>query len=112
MRSATIEGLIRYVRFGTNPGSGIRAVLEGDLFQAKRRLDSYNWEHLDDIVDVVQHTLPQASYGSREIVKAWMEMSDSEREAMASVIQHTLQMLNNRLQDILDLEEAEAASAR
>ena len=106
MRSATIEGLIRYVRFGILPGSGIRAVLEGNLFQAKRSLDSYNWEHLADIVDVVQYTLPQSSYGSREIVKAWIEMPDSEREALGATIQHSLQMLHNRLQDILDLEEA------
>lgn len=106
MKSATIEALMRYVRHGIVPGSGLRAVLEGDLFQAKRSLDSYNWEYLGDIVDVVQYTLPQASYGSREIVKAWVDMPDSEREALGATIQHSLQMLSNRLQDILDLEEA------
>lgn len=106
MRAATIEGLIRYVRFGILPGSGIRAVLEGNLYQTKRSLDSYNWECLADIIDVVQYTLPQSSYGSREIVKAWTEMSEQEREAMGATLQHSLQMLNNRLQDILDLEEA------
>jgi len=106
MRSATIEGLMRYVKHGIIPGAGLRAVLEGDLFQAKRSLDSYNWEYLGDIIDVVQYTLPQASYGSREIVKAWINMSDSEREALEATIQHSLQMLSNRWQDILDLEEA------
>lgn len=106
MRSETIEALMRYVRHGISPGSGLKSVLEGNLFQAKRSLDSYNWEHLGDIIDVVQYTLPQSCYGSREIVRRWMEMPDSEREALEATIQHSLQMLNNRLQDILDLEEA------
>ncbi len=97
---------MRYVKHGIVPGSGLRAVLEGNLFQAKRSLDSYNWEYLGDIIDVIQYTLPRTSYGSREIVKAWIDMPDSEREAIAADIQHSLQMLNNRLQDILDLEEA------
>lgn len=96
MRPETIEALIRYVRFGSNPGSGLRAVLEGDLFRAKQRLDSYNWQHLDNIVEVIEYTLPKSSFGSRQIVKDWMKMSNSDREAMESV-QHTLQMLNNLL---------------
>ena len=106
MRLSTIEALMRYVKHGILPGSGLKAVLEGDLFQAKRSLDSYNWRCLDDIVDVVQYTLPQASYGSRELVKAWTDIPDSEREALEATIQHSLQMLSNRLQDIKDLEAA------
>jgi hypothetical protein len=104
MRSHVIEALMRYVKHGISPGSGLKAVLTGDLFQAKRCLDSYNWERLDDLVDIVQYTLPMSSYGSKEAVKQWETMTETERAANIHNIQHSLQMLEARLKDIQLLE--------
>jgi hypothetical protein len=109
MRAAVIEGLMRYVKHGISPGSGIRAVLEGDLYSAKRSLDSYNWQCLEEIVDLVQYCLPMSAFGSKEAVKKWLELTPEAREARGSEVQYSLQMLETRLRDIRDLDAAAAA---
>lgn len=104
MRADVIESLIRYVKHGFSPGSGLRAVLENDLFQAKRGLDSQNWRCLEEIVETVQYCLPTSSFGSKKAVNQWMELLPEDRET--ADVQHSLQLLQTRLQDIRDLDAA------
>jgi len=69
----TLNSLELYVEHGVNPGSGILAVLEGDLFQAFNKLDEENLASLRDLVRLLWNDVPKAFTGDKKSVKAWME---------------------------------------
>lgn len=94
----TIEALTRYLEYGISPGSGLTAVLEGDLFGAYASLDRDNLSALNEIVDLIRHRFPSASYGSRKNTHDWgkdSELRDGCSYQTNKVVQHLGQMLHN-----------------
>ena len=67
----TIEALSRYLEYGISPGSGLTAVLEGDLFGSYANLDKDNLGSLHEIVNLIRQKFPSASYGSRKNTHDW-----------------------------------------
>lgn len=55
--------LARYKHAGILPGSFLKAVIEGDLFDAYACADSVNHEHLADVVRIVIDELPDDMRG-------------------------------------------------
>jgi hypothetical protein len=67
------ESLERYARQGIPTGDCLRAVLAGDLFGAVNRADPVTGGYLVAIVGYIQNHLPLGSFGTHEIVDAWIE---------------------------------------
>lgn len=67
----TLEALRRYLEYGISPGSGLTAVLEGDLYGAYASLDRDNLASLNEIVSLIRQKFPSASYGSRKSTHDW-----------------------------------------
>jgi len=67
------DGLEMYVNHGYKPGDFLTAVLENDLSKAVAHADSVNINKLVDYVAVLFNNCPNACWGSREKVKAWIE---------------------------------------
>lgn len=76
-----ISSLRNYLKHGISPGSGIRAVLEGDLFQAARRLDNDSWASLRDLVQFAHHYMPVSSYGDSRLVREWLDNEQLRKES-------------------------------
>lgn len=64
-------GFKRYVLDGVPPGSGLRAFLEGDLFETFSRCD-----FTDNIKEMLIYLnyCPAGCYGSRDRVQEWLEL--------------------------------------
>jgi hypothetical protein len=92
----TVEALQRYLEHGINPGSGLTAVLEGNLFGAFSTLDEENIRSLREIVEVIGSKFPGDSYGSRFNVENWKK--DPGLRAVCTTtnkaVQHLGQMLH------------------
>lgn len=69
----TLAGLIDYRDNRTPQGGFLTAVLENDLAGACGRADLSNADALLDIVRYVWNFMPAASWGSPEVVKAWLK---------------------------------------
>jgi hypothetical protein len=61
-----------YAQHGLQPGSGIRAVLEGNLFTAMARCDEETIIALPAIVRYINDALHPSIYGSPEGVSRWI----------------------------------------
>lgn len=66
------NGLARYIVSGRLPGSFLRAVLRGELFEAVGRADDINRERLVDYVIFLHNYAPTGCYGSAEHVSGWV----------------------------------------
>ena len=92
----TLDALQRYLELGINPGSGLTAVLEGNLFVAFNTLDQENLSAISEIVQVIESKFPGDSYGSRWNVKNWSK--DEGLRACSTTtnkaVQHLGQMLH------------------
>jgi len=65
-------GFKRYVLDGVPPGNGLRAFLEGDLFETFRRCD-----FTDQLTPMVMYTCnycPAGCFGSKSRVQEWLEL--------------------------------------
>jgi hypothetical protein len=71
----TLNNLELYIEKGINPGGGLKAVLEGDLFQAFNKLDKENSEALKDLVMLLWNDVPKICLGDKEAVREWMAHS-------------------------------------
>jgi hypothetical protein len=69
---SALEIIERYMRGRCEPGSGIQAVLEGNLYEAVRRVDVPTRECLGELAHWIATHLPGDVYGSREKVQAWL----------------------------------------
>jgi hypothetical protein len=65
------NGMYQYVKFGTIPGSFLKAVLENDLQLAFRFAERDMVPHIKDIVDYLYWEVPGPCHGSPEAVQAW-----------------------------------------
>jgi len=69
----TADALIRYVVDGIKPGSFLRAVLKGDLFESFGRADSENRESLYNTAMFIYNDIPYKSWGNEEKIENWTE---------------------------------------
>lgn len=70
----TLKSLLRYGQKRIFVGSHfLKAILANDLINSVQRADKYNREALADIADFMWSHLPMKSWGSKEIVMAWLE---------------------------------------
>ncbi len=68
-----IKSLMAYREQRRETGGFLRAMLEGDLYQAAMSADMDNQERIYDIARYIVNTLPGESYGSKERVKSWLK---------------------------------------
>jgi len=68
-----IGSLRRYTEHKIPTGSFLRAVLENDLTEAIGRADHININRIPSIVDYIYNNLPHNSWGSKEIVRQFLE---------------------------------------
>ena len=61
-----------YIENGYNPGSGMYAVLVGDLWEASGRLDEKHWENLKDTMRWIFNEPPSYIWGNRQRVDNWV----------------------------------------
>ena len=73
-----VGGVRRYLEHGIEPGSGLRAILEGDLYAAVRRVPVAD---IGALAAWVWAALPIGCYGSRAVVDAWMVRRRAASEA-------------------------------
>jgi hypothetical protein len=62
-----------YVERGLHPGSGVMAILSNDLCGTWRFADDNLFSQLREILHFLFWYLPSDSWGSKEIVQAWMD---------------------------------------
>lgn len=72
------QGVVNYVELGYRPGSFLNAVLGNDLATAGFYADDYNRNAWREWADVLDFVLPKKSWGSAEIVNAWIEHNGLE----------------------------------
>ena len=69
-----VEGFMRYVVDGIEPGGFLTAVLSNDLMETLNRADRINSRRLGDYALVLYNYSPGACFGSRKHVEAWVKM--------------------------------------
>ena len=67
------ETLTAYVETGRPTGDFLAACLSNDFINAVGRADENSLAHLGDIANFIYNKIPGNSWGSREIVRAWIE---------------------------------------
>lgn len=68
------DALLRWVKYGMDPGDCLRAILSNDLFGAFGRADEFTKADMDLIVKFIYNQLPGDCWGSSERVSAWTGM--------------------------------------
>jgi len=68
----TKDTIDNYVKQMWRPGGFVQAVLENNLCQAFGRADAENRKCMEDIVRYVYQNVPNAAWGSPEIVESWL----------------------------------------
>jgi hypothetical protein len=71
--------LENYFCYGLEPGGFTTSVLEGDLFGAARKADTWNRENLVYIARWINQHAPNGSFGSKEAVRDWLNDKDYRR---------------------------------
>lgn len=101
IQSGTQSALTNYWMWGYHPGSFTRAVLENDLFRAAACADYNNKRHLAELAQWVYFNAPQASFGSKELVEAWLADRDKRRTLYSTKKEkeHTLKILASTPKD-------------
>lgn len=73
-----IEGLVAYATDRRPTGGFLQAVLSNDLFEAMKRADSKSLAGIVRVTAFIYHNFPFDSFGSPEIVAAWLSKTNSE----------------------------------
>ena len=73
-----VDGLKLYVEKRIPQGPFLTAVLANDLIEAVQKADARNLNNLPAYADYMYNEMPMDSYGSRAIVKAWLENKPEE----------------------------------
>ena len=80
MKETTRAGIMRFVEHGIKPGDFLTAVLSNDLMDAIGRADEENQRDIVEICQFIHMEIPYNCHGSPELVKAWIETKQEERE--------------------------------
>ena len=76
------EAIFGYLVYGWETGGFLTAVLANDLYRAAIVADIENVKRLAYVAKFVIYSLPQASYGSINVVRNWCRLTDEERESI------------------------------
>ena len=68
------DSIIRYILFGTRPGSFLRAVISNDLMKSARRADPDNLKALPAFAHFLHNYAYPELFGSPEKMKHWMKI--------------------------------------
>lgn len=68
-----MEGINRYIQQGIKPGSFLTAVIQNDLSEAVHIADRENLANLPAYAGYFFSQAPSGSYGSPEIMEAWLD---------------------------------------
>lgn len=79
VKEETLDGIIRYCKFGVPVGGFLEAVLSNDLRGAFAKADGDNCENLFHIVKFCYNEIPMAAWGSKQKYEAWLKMRRDER---------------------------------
>jgi len=74
------EPIVGYLLDGQPPGGFLRAVIDGDLFEAVSRADGTNIHHLKDYVSFFYQHTPRGSYGYSGAAKNRVEEFKEKRK--------------------------------
>jgi hypothetical protein len=74
------EAIFNYLAYGYDPGGFLTAVLTNDLYRAAGISDFENKKRLAFVANFVAMNLPLACYGTAKKMRAWMELSNEDRE--------------------------------
>lgn len=72
-----IEGVVAYAIDRRPTGDFLKSVLSNDLFGALMRADSKSLNGIVRLAAFIQYHLPYDSFGSPEIVAAWLSRTNS-----------------------------------
>jgi hypothetical protein len=72
------ETLTAYVETGRPTGDFLAACLSNDFMDAIGRADNVSLAHIGDIAAYIYNRIPGNSWGSREIVRNWIEHNGQE----------------------------------
>lgn len=67
------EGIIRYIEESIKPGDFLSAVISNDLFESVGRADRESMSNLEEIVQFFYNYAPSTCWGSKEVMKEWLE---------------------------------------
>ena len=67
------EAIVRYIVFGTLPGSFLRAILANDYMSACRKADEENRQRLCHYAQFLIHHAPCAAYGAPPKLERWAQ---------------------------------------
>jgi len=71
-------GMRRYVEEGVIPGEFLQAVICNDLVESFGRADDINSDRLRDYAGFLYNEIPSLSWGSKEKMRAWAKMKETE----------------------------------
>lgn len=75
----TLSSLKRYAEEHCPTGDFLYAVLTNDLFGAFGRADRENTFAMQDICAFIYNEIPSACWGSKEIVRKWLERKEGDQ---------------------------------
>jgi hypothetical protein len=103
----TTESANNYLMYGYLPGGFLGAVLRNDLFKAASCADHQNRPVLSEIALAVYNNFPARSFGSEELIKAWVTDVDGRRTAWATAIEkaYTWRVLKGEAVDKVKKEQ-------
>ena len=81
----TLEGLVRYLQHGLEPGSGLTAILENNLAMSMRCLDQENRAQLYELYSLISNEFPGMAWGSPTRVANWISRESIREEAATAV---------------------------
>ena len=67
------DSLEDYIVRGWSPGGFLTAMLAGDLYRATMIADMASGPGMQNIAKWIMHEMPEESWGSYEIVEAWIK---------------------------------------
>lgn len=85
LRSTVARALEEYFNHHVKTGGYLRAVLENHLWLAVKRADSRSLIKLPAVIDLLLEHAPPASWGSPEIVAAWLQKRPAREYSGESV---------------------------
>ena len=72
-------GLARYLIYGIQPGSGLSAIIKGDLFETLKLVSEDTCKGLIHIVTFLENYAPSGSLGSHADLLGWICLSTNAR---------------------------------
>ena len=86
-----LDSINRFVEYGLEPGSFVKAVLSNDLAGAFNAADTDSEAGIRDILKYVRWEIPAESWGSPAKVEAWLNSKPRQNHLRRDVSSHVKQ---------------------